>query len=190
MIQINLLPGAKKTTTSRQSGVDLSALRLGFAGMFKDKWLIGSSVAIVASLGAVGFLYTSQGARDAELESHRASAIADSTKYANFLKDRYHAEAVRDTLLRQVNIIKSLDEDRYVWAHVMDEVSRALPQYTWLTPVSFSGTPQGSANVVASPKADTMAAKKKNARPKRLPTQGPRAAIRPRAPGGTGDTPR
>src|ERR1051326_8385253 len=188
MIQINLLPGAKKTTTSRQSGVDLSALRLGFAGMFKDKWLIGSSVAIVASLGAVGFLYTSQGARDAELESHRASAIADSTKYANFLKDRYHAEAVRDTLLRQVNIIKSLDEDRYVWPHIMDEISRALPQYTWLTVVGFTGTPQGSNNVVVTPKtAQDTSAKNKNRPPKRMDTNIPKDVISLRIMGQTVD---
>jgi Tfp pilus assembly protein PilN len=178
MIQINLLPGTKnKSTTSRQS-VDLSGLRSGFTGMFKDRWLIATSLIVVVSLGAVGYLYTSQNAADADLESHRASAIADSTKYANFLKDRYHAEAVRDTLLRQVNIIKSLDEDRYVWAHVMDEVSRALPQYTWLTNVAFTGTPQGSTNVVASPKADTSAAAKKKAvRPKRLETEVVRDAI-------------
>ena len=187
MIQINLLPGANKTTTSRQ-GVDLSALRSGFAGMFNDKWLIGSSLIVVVSLGAVGYLYTSQNAKGAELESHRVAAVADSTKYANFLKDRYHAEAVRDTLLRQVNLIKGLDEDRYVWAHVMDEVSRALPQYTWLTNVAFSGTPQGSTNVVASPKADTSAAaKKKNVRPKRLETDVPREAIGLRVAGHTVD---
>ena len=188
MIQINLLPGAnKKSTTSRQS-FDLSALGSGFAGAFKDRWLIGSSVIVVLSLGAVGYLYTSQTAKDAELESHRASAVADSTKYANFLKDRYHAEAVRDTLLRQVNLIRSLDEDRYVWAHVMDEVSRALPQYTWLTNVAFSGTPQGAQNVVASPKPDTSAAAKKKAvRPKRLDTVVPRDVIGLRVQGHTVD---
>lgn len=187
MIQINLLPGANKNTTSRQ-GVDLSGFRSGFAGMFKDKWLIGSSLILVVSLGAVGYLYTSQNAKDADLESHRVAAVADSTKYANFLKDRYHAEAVRDTLLRQVNLIRGLDADRFVWAHVMDEVSRALPQYTWLTNVAFSGTPQGSTNVVASLKPDTSAlAKKKNVRPKRLDTEVPREAIGLRVQGHTVD---
>ena len=59
---------------------------------------------------------------------------------------------MRDTLLRQVNIIRGLDEDRYVWPHVMDEISRALPQYTWLTTLGFTGAPQGATNVVAAPK--------------------------------------
>jgi Tfp pilus assembly protein PilN len=179
MIQINLLPGANKKTASRQ-GIDLSAFRAGFGGMFKDRFLIGATSAVVLSLGAVGYLYTSQTAKAADLESHRDHAVADSARYATFLKDRWRAEAARDTLLRQVNIIKSLDEDRFVWAHVMDEVSRALPQYTWLTTVAFSGVPQGSQNVVASPKPDTSAAAKKLAThvaPKRLDTEVPRDQI-------------
>jgi Tfp pilus assembly protein PilN len=192
MIHINLLPGANKKTTSRR-GVNLSGLGLGFSGMFKDRFLIGAASVVVLSLGAVGYLYVSQNAKTADLEAHRDRAVSDSTHYANFLKDRWHAEAVRDTLLRQVNLIKSLDEDRFVWAHVMDEVSRALPQYTWLTAVSFTGTPQGAMNVVASPatKVDTSAAAKKKAHvalaPKRLETDIPRDAIGVRVSGHTVD---
>jgi len=191
MIHINLLPGANKKTASRQ-GVDLSAFRGSFSGMFKDRFLIGAASAVVLSLGAVGYLYFTQTKKTAELEARRDLSVSDSTRYANFLKDRWHAEAVRDTLLRQVNLIRNLDEDRFVWSHVMDEVSRALPQYTWLTTVSFTGTPQGSANVVASPasKVDTSAAGKKKAAgkaPKRLDTDVPRDAIGVRVSGHTVD---
>jgi len=189
MIHINLLPGANKKTASRQ-GIDLSALRAGFTGMFRDRFLIGASTAVVLSLGAVGYLYVAQGKQSAELDARRERAINDSTKYANLLKDRWHAEAVRDTLLRQVNLIKNLDEDRFIWAHVMDEVSRALPQYTWLTAVTFSGTPQGSTNVVAAPaaKVDTSAAaKKKHMAPKRLETDVPRDPVGVRVSGHTVD---
>ena len=191
MIHINLLPGANKKTTSRGQGIDLSGLRFGFSGTFKDRFLIGAASAVVLTLGAVGYLYFMQSARTAELEAHRDQAVSDSTKYANFLKDRWHAEAVRDTLLRQVNLIKSLDEDRFVWAHVMDEVSRALPQYTWLTAVSFTGTPQGAQNVVATPavKVDTSAAAKKRAAlaPNRIDTNIPRDPIGVRVSGHTVD---
>jgi Tfp pilus assembly protein PilN len=30
-------------------------------------------------------------------------------------------------------MIESIDGKRFVWSHIMDEVSRALPSYTWLT---------------------------------------------------------
>src|SRR5205823_1894816 len=108
--------------------------------------------------------------------------------YAMFLKDRVRAESVRDTLLRQVNLIRSLDDDRFIWPHVLDEVSRALPQYTWLTMVTFIGAPQGSTNVVATPKADDAAAKlAKTKAPKRLETDVPRDAITVRLVGRTVD---
>jgi Tfp pilus assembly protein PilN len=191
MIHINLLPGANKKTTSRR-GVDLSVFRSSFSGMFRDRFLIGAASAVVLSLGAVGYLYFTQTRKTAELEARRDLSVSDSTRYANFLKDRWHAEAVRDTLLRQVNLIKNLDEDRFVWSHVMDEVSRALPQYTWLTTISFTGTPQGSTNVVASPaaKVDTSAAAKKKAAgrpPTRLDTDVPRDPIGVRVSGHTVD---
>ena len=70
-------------------------------------------------------------------------AVQDSAHNAALLKDRYQAEQTRDTVLRQVNLIRSLDEDRYVWPHVLDEVSRALPQYTWITLITFAGAAQG-----------------------------------------------
>ena len=171
MIHINLVPGAKKKKASSKPSFNFASVGAGLSGRVKDKLLIGAVVSVVLAVLAVGYLYTSQIAFAGELEARKDRAIADSARYANFLKDRYHAESVRDTLLRQVNIIKSLDEDRYVWSHVVDEVSRALPQYTWLTAIAYNGTPQGSVNVVATPKVpapDTV--NHKNLRPKRTDT--------------------
>jgi len=178
MIHINLLPGANKKKASSKPSFNFASLGAGLSGRVKDKLLIGAVVSVVLAVLAVGYLYTSQIAFAGELEARKDRAIADSTRYANFLKDRYHAESVRDTLLRQVNIIRSLDEDRYVWSHVVDEVSRALPQYTWLTAIAYNGTPQGSVNVVATPKVpapDTV--NHKNLRPKRIETEIPREPV-------------
>ena len=187
MIHINLLPGANKKKASSKPSFNFASFGAGFSGRVKDKMLIGSVVSVVLAFGAVGFLYTSQAAFGSELEARKDRALADSTRYANFLKDRYHAESVRDTLLRQVNIIKSLDEDRYVWSHVVDEVSRAIPQYTWLTSVAYNGTPQGSVNVVATPKTQAPDTNHKNMRPKRIETDIPRDPVAVRIQGHTVD---
>jgi Tfp pilus assembly protein PilN len=186
MIEINLTPGAGKKKSARRQSIDFSALASGLTSRFRDKFLIASVVSVVVGGGAVAGLYTTQTARDAALTDRREKAVHDSTRYAAFLKDRYRAEAARDTLLRQVNIIRSLDDDRFVWPHVLDEVSRALPQYTWLTMVAFTGAPQGSNNVVAAPKADD-AAKNKNKPPKRLETDIPPDPISVRLTGRTVD---
>jgi len=171
MIHINLLPGASKKKASSKPSFKFASVGAGLSGRIKDKMLIGAGASVLLAVVAVGALYTMQTAFAGELEARKDRALADSTRYAIFLKDRYHAESVRDTLLRQVNIIKSLDEDRYVWSHVVDEVSRALPQYTWLTSVAYAGTPQGSVNVVATPKTPAPDTLHKNARPKRIETE-------------------
>jgi Tfp pilus assembly protein PilN len=187
MIEINLLPSAGKKKATRRKAVDFGSLASGLSGRFRDKFLIGTVLAVVAGGGAIGGLYTTQVARDAELADRRDRAVRDSTRYATFLKDRYRAEAIRDTLLREVNIIRSLDDDRFVWPHVLDEVSRALPQYTWLTTLAFTGSPQGSNNVVIAPKVDEAASKGKNKPPKRLETEIPRDVITMRLVGRTVD---
>jgi Tfp pilus assembly protein PilN len=190
MIEINLLPGVGRKKAARSQTVSLGGLTAGISGRLRDKFLLGAIASVIASVAIVGAMYAAQEYRAATLDSHREAALRDSTRYANFLKDRYKAEAIRDTLLRQVNIIRSIDEDRYVWSHVLDEISRALPQYTWLTGVGFIGTPQGSTNVVASGKAaeDTSAAAKKKAKaPKRMDTVVPKDVISIRITGRTVD---
>lgn len=190
MIEINLLPGAGRKKAARAKTVDFGAFAAGFSGRLRDKFLIGSVAALIVSAVGVGVLYTLQGTREATLNERHEVALRDSTRYANFLKDRYRAEATRDTLLRQVNVIRSIDEDRYVWPHVLDEISRALPQYTWLTAVSFTGTPQGSNNVVVTPKGaaeDTSAAAKKRKVPRRMDTAIPKDNISIRISGRTVD---
>jgi Tfp pilus assembly protein PilN len=188
MIEINLLPGAGNKKNARRQTVSFGSFAAGLTGRLTDKFMIAAVVGVVVSVGAVGVLYLSQQRRDANLQARVEKAVLDSTRYANFLKDRYHAEAVRDTLLRQVNIIKSIDQDRYVWPHIMDEVSRALPQYTWLSLVALNGSPQGSTNVVALPKtADDAKNKDKNKPPKRIETSIPADPVSVRLVGRTVD---
>lgn len=189
MIEINLLPGSrKKKKSAATTSVDFAALLAGLNARTRDKFLLGAIAAVIAAGAAGAYLYWSQTQLDATLHARLEKAQKDSTHYATLLGDRRHSEALRDTLLRQVNLIKSLDGDRYVWPHVMEEVSRVLPQYTWLTAVTFGGTQQGTANVVALPKSATPedTTKKKSA-PKRIDTNIPKEPITLRISGQTVD---
>jgi Tfp pilus assembly protein PilN len=187
MIEINLLPGARRTKSSARQPIEFKALAAGMSTSFRDRYLV-VSVGLTAVAAIVGLaLFFLQSRSDTVLAERQERAVADSTRYANFLRDRSRSEAVRDTLLRQVNIIRGLDEDRYVWPHVMDEIARALPQYTWLTSVGFQGTPQGTNNVVAAPKLaneDTAAARRHK---KRLDTEIPKDTIKVQIKGRTVD---
>jgi len=156
MIEINLIPDAGRKKAARASTVSLGAIVSGVSSRVRDGFLIGAVVALVVSVSAVGLLHVRLLERGQTLAERHSVALADSTRHASILKERQRAESTRDSLLRQVNLIVGLDEDRYVWPHVMDEVSRVLPQYTWITTLAFTGAPQGG-KVVGVPKVDTAA---------------------------------
>jgi Tfp pilus assembly protein PilN len=90
--------------------------------------------------------------------------VQDSTRYASVLKEHDKAEAKRDTVLRSLNLIRAIDDDRFIWAHIMDEVSKALPPYTWLVSLGFTGLGQAQqpvSTVAATAPADSASAGKK-----------------------------
>lgn len=184
MIEINLLPGAGKKKAARGPAFDFSSVRATFARA-GDPFLLGTIAACVLALAAVGWMYWSQGKAQTTAEARLDKALTDSTHYATVLRDRVHAEARHDTVLRQLNLIRTIDGDRYIWAHILDEVSRAVPQFTWVTSITFSGTPQGATNAVAlpPPPKDTGKAGKT----KRLSTEIPKDPVSVRVVGRTVD---
>ena len=153
MIEINLLPGSGKKSKKGGGGAgfDVGAAFKSFASKVTDPFLLAAVGSAVLAAVAIGGLYTHQMARQHSLENKERRAVQDSTNYAIVVQSIKKAQAQRDSVLRQMNIIKVIDNNRFVWPHVMDEVSRALPPYTWLTSVSqtnVDAVPQGS---VAAP---------------------------------------
>src|SRR5688572_15878547 len=145
MIEINLLPGGKKAKKAAGGGksIDIGALFASFSARFKDKWLGGAIATGAAAIALIAFLFVTQRTRQAGLKSDEEKAIADSTRYAAVLLDRMRLQARRDSALTQLSIIKALDEERYIWPHVLEEVSKSLPPYTWIQEFGITGTAQG-----------------------------------------------
>ncbi len=136
MIEINLLPGSGKK--SRSTSFSLAAIAGQAGSRVKDPFMILAAVSIVAATMSIGYLHVAQGARADELTERERRAVQDSTRYVAVLRERNRALAQRDSVQRQLEIIKSIDNDRFIWAHIMDEVSRALPPYTWLKTIQQS----------------------------------------------------
>ena len=151
MLEINLLPGGARKKAAAGPSVDFNAMFAGLKGRMGDMWSVGAIAAIVIALGVGGYLYWRQGHDRTVAETRLQKAQEDSVRYAKVVAQRNAAQAKRDTLLRQVNLIKAIDDDRFIWPHIMDEVSKALPLYTWITIMGYGGTPQGSTNIVALP---------------------------------------
>src|SRR5829696_8903006 len=188
MIEINLLPGSGKK--AKKSGGGAAALNLGASlsnlkARIRDPYLIGALASAVIAAVALGGLYTTQEARSARLDDELQKAVQDSTRYASVLREREKAEAKRDTVLRSLNMIRAIDDDRYIWPHIMDEVSSALPPYTWIVALSFSGVGQAQAPVqTLAPPSDSAGGRKKR---KPLGTIIARDTVRVRLVGNTVD---
>ena len=136
MIEINLLPGSGKKT--RSDGFNLKAFAGQAGSRIKDPFMIAAAVSIVAATLSIGYLHVAQTAKADDLTERERRAVQDSTRYVAVLRERNRALAQRDSVQRQLEIIKSIDNDRFIWAHIMDEVSRALPPYTWLKTIQQS----------------------------------------------------
>jgi Tfp pilus assembly protein PilN len=131
MIEINLLPGGGKKGRAK-SGMALGSAFSGIGQRIKNPYLVTAVSSLAIALLSVGGLHFTQQAEASELSVREESALRDSARYGAVLKERRKLEARRDSVMKQLEIIKSIDNDRFVWPHVMDEVSRALPPYTWL----------------------------------------------------------
>jgi Tfp pilus assembly protein PilN len=156
MIEINLLPGAKKSAKGRVSQFSLATAVAGFNEKVKDPWLIAAASSVVIAVATVGVLFTAQNARATEVERKLDGAVRDSTRLTTVLSARRAMKADRDSVQRQLLIIRTIDDNRYNWAHILDEVSQALPQYTWLTVLEQTTkppTPPGADSVGATPGA-------------------------------------
>jgi len=143
MIKVNLLPGASGKSEGGSS-LDFGALVSGATAGIKDKFLIGAVASVSVTVATVALLFMSQSAKQKSLEERERRAVEDSTRFKVVLAAKTKAEATRDSLYQQVAIIKSIDASRYLWPHLLDEISNALPPYTWLTSVTQTSAPPSS----------------------------------------------
>src|SRR5262245_11969083 len=139
MIEINLLPGKKKV--AKGAGMKLSMPDFkAIIAQVKDPWLIGAIVAWVIVGGGGALLFIADRARMARAEARLEAVRAEKRRYDIVIAQKRQAEKVRDSLLYEINVIRTIDADRYVWPHVLDQATKALPPYTWITRVGSVGT--------------------------------------------------
>ncbi|MEO7823171.1 MAG: PilN domain-containing protein [Gemmatimonadaceae bacterium] len=159
MIEINLLPGGGNKRR-RTSGTGTAAFnpRAWFADIgekITDKFLLGGVGAAALSIAVIAVLFVSQATRASSLEEAEMKAVKDSTQFSAVLNAKSKAESARDSLYKQIAIIKSIDDTRYLWSHLMYEISNALPQYTWLKEITQTSAPKSVAAADTTRRAPT-----------------------------------
>ncbi len=139
MIEINLLPGKKKRAAPG-GGFKLALPDFrGLIASVKNPWLIAASATSAVVITGVVLLFFTQTARlrvaDARLEAVRI----EKRRFDAVIAQKRQSEKIRDSLVAEINVIRGIDADRYVWPHILDQITKALPPYTWLDGVSAQG---------------------------------------------------
>ena len=135
MIEINLLPGQKRKAPGG-GGIRMPNFRAVLANI-KDPWLIGAIAAGIVVIGGNLALYAVNNTRLGRLENQLTAVQSEKRRYDAVAAQKRQAERVRDSLSAELTIIRAIDADRFIWPHLLDEITKALPQYTWVTQVQF-----------------------------------------------------
>jgi Tfp pilus assembly protein PilN len=136
MIEINLLPGSTKRAPRRGLPLGGAAALSKFKIPKFDRTAAGIGLAWVAAIGITGWLYYSTDTRLSALQVELEAAVRDSARYETLRTQGDSLAAQEKAIGQKMQVIQNIDAGRYVWSHIMDEVSRALPAYIWLTEVA------------------------------------------------------
>lgn len=138
MIEINLLPGKKKKAAGAGFQLAMPDFR-GIMAQVKDPWLVAAVVAWVIVGGGGAALFITGKARLAAAEARLEGVKTEKRRFDVVIAQKRQAEKVRDSLVAEINVIRQIDADRYTWPHVLDQVTKALPPYTWITRIGSGG---------------------------------------------------
>jgi type IV pilus assembly protein PilN len=159
MITVNLRPGQKR----KRTGNPFAGLLNGLSGLrelgakVKDPLLMSAVGAWVLVVGGLGLIYLNNARQLYTLEPRLEQARSEHRRFKAFITDKRRQEKIRDSLLAQITVIRSVDGDRYVWPHLLDEITKALPAYTWLVDLGVTGVTPNASSTPPRTKADSVA---------------------------------
>src|SRR5262249_13560095 len=124
MIRINLLAvdrGPVKKVVTRTPGVSAA-----------QRVTIGAALIVLGTIVAIGWWFLALRARDAQLDADIAQAEKEANQLRAVLAEVQKFEARKAQLQQRVNLIEQLRHGQAVPVHVLDEVSKAIPDRLWL----------------------------------------------------------
>jgi type IV pilus assembly protein PilN len=129
MIRINLLASERRAVKAVVSrGME--------AG---QKMMVLGSLILVLTLAALGWRYWALGQQAAQLEEDIAAAQREEARLQEILRQVNEFEARKVLLEARLALIDELRKGQNAPVHMIDQMSRALPDMTWLTNVTQSG---------------------------------------------------
>jgi len=127
MIKINLLAAerqAKKKPAALQSG---------------QKMVVGCTLILLMALGFIGWRFWVLSHDSAKIDADIAAAQQETTRLRSIIQQVQQFEQRKAQLQQRVTLIEQLRKSQTGPVHMLDQVSRALPQMLWLTEMKESG---------------------------------------------------
>jgi type IV pilus assembly protein PilN len=121
MIRINLLAGERGKAKKK------AVLDLG------QQILLGCGLIVVLAAGVVGWRYWSLSSESARLDMQIAEATREKTRLDGIIRLIQQYETQTGQITDRVNLIEQLKSNQTGPVHLLDEVSRAIPNRLWLT---------------------------------------------------------
>lgn len=137
MLEVNLHPDRRR---KRGGGFDADELLGSLRSMVPsvgggDPWSVALAIVALVVLGGGGVLWYLQDSRLDELDSRIQSMAKDSARLADLQGMVDSLETRRAAIQDRMARVEDLDRGRYIWPHLLDELSRALPDAVWLTAI-------------------------------------------------------
>ena len=127
MIRINLLATERRAAKAAAPGFQSG----------QKMMIIGSLVLVLAVVG-VGWRYWALGQQKAEVARQIEAANREEARLQEILKQVQEFENRRKMLESRVALIDELRKGQNAPVHMIDQISRALPDMTWLTGMTQS----------------------------------------------------
>jgi len=128
MIRINLIRSERRAAKAASKGFQTA----------QKITVVGSLILVVAALG-IGWRYWTLGQMVASADRQIVEARREEQRLAEILKEVAQFEARRAQLQQRASLIDELRRGQSAPVHIVDQVSRALPEMTWLTGLRQQG---------------------------------------------------
>lgn len=130
MIRVNLLATSAERKKAAAPGITFdSAQRVALAG----------GLILVLAVAFVGWRYWALGQEAAQVERDIEAQRREEQRLVQVINEVRDFEARRERLQQRVSLIEELRRGQTAPVHILDQVSRALPDMMWLTKMSQSG---------------------------------------------------
>ncbi len=137
-IEINLRPGAKK---KKKRGAKAAEFKLPdfkeLAAQITDPLLIGAIASWVVSLIFIGVVYAMERNTLAEINPQLTALERERRDLREEIAAREESDSLVQALSSELTAIRGIDAKRYVWPHILEEITAALPAFTWLVSIDF-----------------------------------------------------